>query len=165
MENITRDPDFPDDPNVWMWPFDDDDASRDATKKARQIFFFFFIYLIPRFFVDSAFLLSQRRPQYLLLYPTPTSRWRRRQFRHRPSLCCQESLRRSHARRPLIQRRSTPRTRVTTRRCLVKMKTKQICYWAASSRCVLLVPIVIETRSNRGMSQPIVLICMRTYAA
>ena len=60
MENITRDPDFPDDPNVWMWPFDDDDASKDATKKARQIFFFFFIYLIPRFFVDSAFLLSHK---------------------------------------------------------------------------------------------------------
>ena len=38
MEDITRDPDFPDDPNAWMWSFDDDDTSRDVTK-ASQIFF------------------------------------------------------------------------------------------------------------------------------
>jgi hypothetical protein len=36
MEDITRDPDDPDDPDAWMWSFDDEDASRDATKKARQ---------------------------------------------------------------------------------------------------------------------------------
>ena len=40
MEDITRDPDDPDDPNAWMWSFDDDNASRDVTKKVRQVFFF-----------------------------------------------------------------------------------------------------------------------------
>jgi hypothetical protein len=38
MEDITRDPDDPDDPDAWMWLFDDEDASRDATKKARRPF-------------------------------------------------------------------------------------------------------------------------------
>ena len=33
MEDITRDLD---DPDAWMWSFDEDDASRDATKKVRQ---------------------------------------------------------------------------------------------------------------------------------
>ena len=28
------------DPDAWMWLFDDEDASRDATKKARQIYLF-----------------------------------------------------------------------------------------------------------------------------
>ena len=36
MEDITRDPDDPDDTDAWMWSFDDDNASRDATKKVRQ---------------------------------------------------------------------------------------------------------------------------------
>ena len=36
MEDITRDPDDPDDTDAWMWSFEDDDASRDATKKVRQ---------------------------------------------------------------------------------------------------------------------------------
>ena len=40
MEDITRDPDNLDDTDAWMWSFDDDDASRDATKKARQDLFF-----------------------------------------------------------------------------------------------------------------------------
>jgi hypothetical protein len=57
MEDITRDPDDPDDPDAWMWSFDDEDASRDATKKVRQNVFTF--YLIPRFFVDNAFLLKR----------------------------------------------------------------------------------------------------------
>jgi hypothetical protein len=35
MEDITRDPD---DPDAWMWSFDDEDTSRDATKKARRPF-------------------------------------------------------------------------------------------------------------------------------
>ena len=45
MEDIIRDPDDPDDPDAWMWLFDDEadeDASRDATKKAQKWFFFFF---------------------------------------------------------------------------------------------------------------------------
>ena len=58
MENTTHDPDFPDDPNVWMWPFDDDDASRNVTKKARQILFS--VYLIPRLIVDNTFILSHK---------------------------------------------------------------------------------------------------------
>ena len=40
MEDITRNPDNPDRPDAWMWLFDDEDASRDATKKIRQMFFF-----------------------------------------------------------------------------------------------------------------------------
>ena len=58
MENTTHDPDFPDDPNAWMWSFDDDDASRDVTKKAHQILFS--VYLIPRFIVDNTFILSHK---------------------------------------------------------------------------------------------------------
>lgn len=45
MEDIIRDPDDPDDPDAWMWLFEDEadeDASRDATKKAQKWFFFFF---------------------------------------------------------------------------------------------------------------------------
>jgi hypothetical protein len=38
MEDITGDPDGPDDPDAWMWSFDDEDASRNAMKKARQCF-------------------------------------------------------------------------------------------------------------------------------
>ena len=56
MEDITRDPD---DPDAWMWSFNDDDALRDATKKVRQKSLFS-IYLIPRFLVDNAFLLSHK---------------------------------------------------------------------------------------------------------
>ena len=55
MEDFTRDPNDPDDPDAWMWSFDDEDASRDAAKKVRQMVFFC-LYLIPRFFVDNAFL-------------------------------------------------------------------------------------------------------------
>ena len=73
MENITCSPDDPDDPDVWIWSFDDDDASRDATKKARQIFFFLSIYLIPRFFVDYAFLLPHKDDCYSCS-PTPRPR-------------------------------------------------------------------------------------------
>ena len=66
MEDITRDTDDTDDTDAWMWSFDDDVASRDVTKKARQ--FFFSIYLILRFLVDIVFLsLTKRRPRYLLL--------------------------------------------------------------------------------------------------
>ena len=36
MEDVTRDPD---DPDAWMWWRDDEDAPRDATKKARQMLF------------------------------------------------------------------------------------------------------------------------------
>ena len=36
MEDVTRDPD---DPDTWMWWRDDEDAPRDATKKARQMLF------------------------------------------------------------------------------------------------------------------------------
>ena len=39
MEDITRNPDNPDDTDKWTWSFDDDDTSRDATKKARQDLF------------------------------------------------------------------------------------------------------------------------------
>ena len=56
MEDITRDPD---DPDAWMWSFNDDDALRDATKKVRQKSLFS-VYLIPRFLVDNAFLLSHK---------------------------------------------------------------------------------------------------------
>ena len=45
MEDIARNPDNPDRPDAWMWLFDDEDASvasRDATKKIRQMFFFSF---------------------------------------------------------------------------------------------------------------------------
>ena len=40
MEDIAHNPDNPDRPDAWMWLFDDEDASRDATKKIRQMFFF-----------------------------------------------------------------------------------------------------------------------------
>ena len=55
MEDITCDPD---DTDAWMWSFDDDDASRDATKNVGQILvkYFLSIYLIPRFLVDNVFL-------------------------------------------------------------------------------------------------------------
>ena len=39
---LTRDPDDPDDTDAWMWSFDDEDASRDATKKVRRKSIFFF---------------------------------------------------------------------------------------------------------------------------
>ena len=58
MEDITRDTDDLDDTDAWMWSFDDDVASRDVTKKARQ--FFFSIYLTPRFLVDNALLLLHK---------------------------------------------------------------------------------------------------------
>ena len=58
MEDITRGPDDPDDPDTLMCSFDDDDASRNAMKKARK--YFFPIHPIPRFFVDNAFLLSHK---------------------------------------------------------------------------------------------------------
>ena len=42
MEDFTCDADNPDNPDVWMWSFfEDDDASKDATAtKARQMGFF-----------------------------------------------------------------------------------------------------------------------------
>ena len=56
MEYFTCDADDPDDPDAWMWSFSrTTNASRDATTKARQMVFFY-LYLIPRFFVDNAFL-------------------------------------------------------------------------------------------------------------
>ena len=53
-------------------------TTRRETRRRRHVKSYFSIYLIPRFIVDNTFLLSltQRQPQYLLLYPTPTSRWR-----------------------------------------------------------------------------------------
>jgi hypothetical protein len=36
MEDIAHFPDDPVDPDAWMWSFDDEDASKDATKKVRQ---------------------------------------------------------------------------------------------------------------------------------
>ena len=62
MEDIIRDPDDPDDPDAWMWLFDDEadeDASRDATKKAQKWFFFFFAFL--RLFVNNAFSFPTQR--------------------------------------------------------------------------------------------------------
>ena len=42
MEDFTCDPDDLDYPDAWMWSFEDDDASRDATKKDVKWFFFAF---------------------------------------------------------------------------------------------------------------------------
>ena len=55
MEDFTCDPNDLDYPDAWMWSFEDDDASRDAMKKAHQMVFFC-LYLIPGFFVHGAFL-------------------------------------------------------------------------------------------------------------
>ena len=89
----------------------DDDALRDATKKARQRFFFC-LYLIPRFFVDITFLTKttmttkKKKDHDSCSSATHTSRRRRSQFRHPSSLYRQESLRINHAKKPCIQRRS-----------------------------------------------------------
>ena len=59
MEDIIRDPDDPDDPDAWMWLFEDEadeDASRDATKKAQKWFFFF----LP--FCDSSLIMPFLSP-------------------------------------------------------------------------------------------------------
>ena len=53
-----------------------------------------------------------------------------------------------------IRRRSAPRTRVTTRHRVVKTKTKRIRHQTTTSRRALSVPIMIETRSNRGTVCP-----------
>ena len=52
MEDITRGPDDPDDPDAWRWSFDDEDALRDATKGTSNGH----LLLIPRFFVDTVAL-------------------------------------------------------------------------------------------------------------
>ena len=86
MEDITRDPDDLDYPDAWMWSFDDDDASRDAAKKVRQMGFFFGLCLIRDASLMTPFSQGRPRPRFLLLCPMPTSSRHRRQFHHRPSL-------------------------------------------------------------------------------
>lgn len=152
MEDIARNPDNPDRPDAWMWLFDDEDASRDATKKIRQMFFFP-SYLNTQFFSNN----TQGTTQALLTNspaplphfastssspsPTPfampsrasTSKFSEKTAHiatisaadkgdHAPSSCKDESQANSGD--------AVPRRRTR----------------AAISRCVLLVPIVIDVR-------------------
>ena len=122
------------DPDAWMWLFDDEDASRDATKKARQIYLFS-IYLILRFLVDNTFLLLQDHHNIFSSTPRPCSIGVVVSFAI--ILCC--AVKRvyveAHARKPCTQRRSAQRKRVTTCRSVLKAKTKQIWHGAATSHC------------------------------
>ena len=61
MEDVTRDPD---DPDAWMWWRDDEDAPRDATKKARQMLF-----LIRDSSLITLFSTTSSSPQTNLLAP------------------------------------------------------------------------------------------------
>ena len=146
MEDITRGPDDPDDPDTLMCSFDDEDASRNAMKKARK--YFFPIHPIPRFFVDSAFLLSHKDDHD----PSSSTPLPRR-------VGVVVGLTTAFA---VPSRESTSKPREETvhtwtmstadkgnhGRWVVKTKTKtkQIWHGAATSRCALLAPIVFETR-------------------
>ena len=155
------------DPDAWMWSFDDEDASRDATKKARQIYLFS-IYLILRFLVDNTFLLLQDHHNIFSSTPRPCSIGVVVSFAIILLLCRQESLRRSP--REETVHTATISTAEKGHHVSFGLEGEDEADLARGSDIALLAPIMIETRVQQrhvpgGMSQLIVLMCMHAYAA
>ena len=122
------------DPDAWMWLFDDEDASRDATKKARQIYLFS-IYLILRFLVDNTFLLLQDHHNIFSSTPRPCSIGVVVSFAIILLLCRQESLRRSPREETVHTATISTAEKGHHCRSVLKAKTKQIWHGAATSHC------------------------------